>query len=185
VVGVDEQGHAEPNEHEDDDDEYPRHAVKPAMRRRSQHSLPDRHAGRRRAHEQFIKPHRTARTTPAAHPDPLPLATIASPIKARTQCRAANAGSLTRLSESLRRHRPDDGIDPAGLSRADMTAFSSDLAHLEARGRLSRAVRRKSLEDVDRFLRDARGMGLSGRGQPLGRPPRHHRSTKPRADGGG
>ena len=76
-------------------------------------------------------------------------------------------GSLARFSESLRRHRHDDGIDPTRLSRADVLAFSNDLAHLEAAGRLSRATRRKSLEDVDRFLREARGMGLSKPGRPL------------------
>ena len=75
--------------------------------------------------------------------------------------------SLVMLSESLRRQRPDRGADPAGLSRVDVSAFSNDLAHLEAAGQLSRRMRRDAVLNVDRFLREARAMGLTRQGQPL------------------
>ncbi len=75
--------------------------------------------------------------------------------------------SLGRLSESLRRHRRDSGDHPSLLSRSDVLAFSNDLAHLETAGRLSRSTRRLCLLDVDRFLRECRGMGLSRAGGPL------------------
>lgn len=79
--------------------------------------------------------------------------------------------SLTRLllavgtfSESLRRHRSDQGADPAALSRADMLAFSNDLAQLEAAGQLSRYLRRLTMSGLNQFLREARAMGLTGPG---------------------
>lgn len=72
-----------------------------------------------------------------------------------------------RLSESLRRHRHDDGADPAALSRADVLAFSNDLAHLEAGGRLSRYMRGQTMHDLAQFLREARGMGLTRPGQAM------------------
>ena len=87
---------------------------------------------------------------------------------------AAAAGPLERVaqalgvfSESLRRHRSDRGDDPAGLSRADVLAFSGDLAHLEAAGRLSRHGRRSLLAGVAQLLSEARGMGLARPGGPL------------------
>lgn len=76
--------------------------------------------------------------------------------------------SLGRLSESLRRHRHDGGTDPAALSRADILTFSNDLAHLEAAGRLSRYMRTLTMGNLAQFLREARGMGLSGAGRPMG-----------------
>ena len=75
--------------------------------------------------------------------------------------------SLGHLSESLRRHRGDGGDNPSVLSRSDVAAFMNDLAHLEAAGRMSRSTRRLCLLDVDRFLREGRGMGLSRAGGPL------------------
>jgi integrase len=75
--------------------------------------------------------------------------------------------SLGTLSESLRRQRDDHGTDPRLLSRADMSAFSNDLAHLEAAGKVSRFTRRHWLLQVDQFLREARAMGLSRPGGPL------------------
>lgn len=75
--------------------------------------------------------------------------------------------SLKALSQSLRRHRRDRGAEPAGLSRSDIVAFSNDLAHLEAAGQLSRYMRRVTLLNLDQFLREARGMGLTGPGRPL------------------
>lgn len=75
--------------------------------------------------------------------------------------------ALGVLSESLRRHRDDRGFDQGLLSRADLSAFANDLAHLEAAGRLSRFTRRRWLLEVDQFLREARSMGLSRPGGPL------------------
>ena len=75
--------------------------------------------------------------------------------------------ALGTLSDSLRRQRDDNGADPASLSRADLSAFSNDLAHLEAAGKVSRFTRRHWLLQVDQFLREARAMGLSRPGRPL------------------
>jgi len=75
--------------------------------------------------------------------------------------------ALGRFSESLRRHRPDGGDVAAGLSRTDVLAFANDLAHLEASGQMSRSTRRLSILDLDRFLHEARAMGLSCGGGPL------------------
>jgi integrase len=75
--------------------------------------------------------------------------------------------ALGRFSESLRRHRADGGDDLTGLSRSDVVAYSNDLAHLEASGQISRSMRRLSLLDLDRFLHEARAMGLSRGGGPL------------------
>ncbi len=87
---------------------------------------------------------------------------------------AGEAGHLERIaqclgtfSESLCRHRPDRGAHPALLGRDDVLAFCSDLAHLEAAGRLSRHGRGALLRGVAQFLREARGMGLARPGGPL------------------
>jgi integrase len=87
---------------------------------------------------------------------------------------AAAVGHLERLvqglgvfSESLDRHRADRGTDPILLGRADVSAFSNDLAHLEAAGRLSRHGRGSLLRGVAQFLREARSMGLGRPGGPL------------------
>ncbi len=77
------------------------------------------------------------------------------------------AQALGVFSESLRRHRLDRGCDPAVLCRSDMLAFSNDLAHLEAAGRVSRQGRGSLLRGVAQFLREARGMGLARPGGPL------------------
>ena len=74
---------------------------------------------------------------------------------------------LRVLSESLRRHRPDRGDDPRDLSRTDIAVFANDLAHIEARGDIAHNTRRGWLTDLDRFLREARAMGLSRPGGPM------------------
>ncbi len=74
---------------------------------------------------------------------------------------------LGPFSESLRRHRGDRGNDASVLGRADMLALSSDLAHLEAAGRLSRFMRHRVLLDVDQILREARAIGLTRSGGPM------------------
>jgi len=75
--------------------------------------------------------------------------------------------SLVIVSESLVRHRADGGADPAELSRADASALANDLAHLEATGRLSHYMRRLTARNVERFLREARAMGLTRPGGAL------------------
>jgi len=75
--------------------------------------------------------------------------------------------SVQALSESLCRNRSDDGDDPSLLARADLAAFANDLAHLETRGDLARNTRRQWLNEVGRFFREARGMGLSRPGAPM------------------
>ncbi len=84
------------------------------------------------------------------------------------------AGHLERIvqsvgvfSASLRRHRGDRGVNAVLLSRADVLAFSSDLAHLEAAGDMSAYRRRAVVREVAQFLREARGIGLSCTGGPL------------------
>ena len=75
--------------------------------------------------------------------------------------------ALGLFSESLARHRRDGGRDPAELSRADVVAFSNDLAHLEAAARLSRPGRRSALKRTGQVFTEARGMGLSRPGGPM------------------
>jgi integrase len=88
--------------------------------------------------------------------------TVETPKVLQTVLRAVRA-----FSESLCRHRPDRGADQHLLSRADLMAFASDLAHLEARGDLARNTRRAWMLEVGRFLREARSMGLSRPGGPM------------------
>jgi len=75
--------------------------------------------------------------------------------------------SIGLFSASLRRHRPDGGASPGLLSRPDVLAFCNDLAHMETAGRLSRYGRRAAEREVAQFLREARGMGLTGSAGPL------------------
>ncbi len=70
-------------------------------------------------------------------------------------------------SASLCRHREDQGADPSALGRDDLLAFSADLSHLEAAGKLSRSGRNLQLRRADQFLRETRGMGLTRSGGPL------------------
>lgn len=79
----------------------------------------------------------------------------------------ANLRALRAFSDSLRRNRPDGGVEAQLVSRSDLMAFANDLAHLEARGDLARSTRRVWMTDVSRFLREARAMGLSRPGGPM------------------
>lgn len=79
----------------------------------------------------------------------------------------ATLRALKAFSASLRRHRPDGGTDQHLVARADIVAFTNDLAHLEARGDLARNTRRSWVIEVGRFLREARAMGLSRPGGPM------------------
>ncbi len=74
---------------------------------------------------------------------------------------------LGPLSESLTRHWPDGGQQPAALSRADIMAFCNDLAHREAIGRLSAYMRHRVQVDTDLFLRQCRSIGLTRPGAPM------------------
>ena len=75
--------------------------------------------------------------------------------------------ALIAFSQSLRRNRPDGGADCSLLQRADLAMFANDLAHLEASGDLSRSTRRRWVAQLDRFLREARALGLSRPGGPM------------------
>ena len=75
--------------------------------------------------------------------------------------------AVIAFSESLRRNRLDGGADRSLLQRADLVSFANDLAHLEARGDLSRSTRRRWVIQLDRFLREARALGLSRPGGPM------------------
>jgi hypothetical protein len=86
------------------------------------------------------------------------------------------------LSESLRRHRGDRGVDPTLLSRADALAFCADLAHLETAGRFSHATRGVWLAGVEQFLRETRDMGLTRPGATAGRAGRGHDRAPQRSD---
>jgi len=81
---------------------------------------------------------------------------------------------LRAFSESLRRNRSDGGGDPSILLRGDLTAFANDLAHLEAGGDLAHNTRRTWVAELDRFLRQARAMGLSSPAGPMHGPRREH-----------
>ena len=79
----------------------------------------------------------------------------------------ATLRAVRAFSESLRRHRPGDGASPHLVSRSDLAAFASDLAHLEARGDIAHNTRRAWVNELGRFLREARAMGLSRPGGPM------------------
>ena len=79
----------------------------------------------------------------------------------------ATLRAVRAFSESLRRHRPGDGASPHLVSRSDLAAFASDLAHLEARGDIAHNTRRAWVNELGRFLREARAMGLSRPSGPM------------------
>lgn len=79
----------------------------------------------------------------------------------------ATLRAVRAFSESLRRHCPGDGASPHLVSRSDLAAFASDLAHLEARGDIAHNTRRAWVSELGRFLREARAMGLSRPGGPM------------------
>lgn len=79
----------------------------------------------------------------------------------------ANLRAVKAFSESLRRNCPDGGVDAHLVSRSDLMSFANDLAHLEARGDLARNTRRAWVNHLERFLREARSMGLSRPDGPM------------------
>ncbi|MEU7180997.1 MULTISPECIES: tyrosine-type recombinase/integrase [Streptomyces] len=69
--------------------------------------------------------------------------------------------SLTRLSESLRLHRPDDlGDVPARLGRADAVCFLNRLAYLVSMGKISMNMRIIDCRNVKRVINDLRNRGM-------------------------
>ncbi|MEU3023551.1 site-specific integrase [Nocardiopsis alba] len=73
--------------------------------------------------------------------------------------------SLTRLSESLRLQNAEEGMNPAGLGRADIVAFLNRLAYLEANEQISRQKRVRICRDASRILRDFRALGMTRSGK--------------------
>ena len=68
---------------------------------------------------------------------------------------------LGELSASLRHSRDDHGDDPAALSRRDIVAFTSRLAHQQRAGQVSEKTRLQGCRALRRFLADVRAMGLT------------------------
>jgi hypothetical protein len=69
------------------------------------------------------------------------------------------------LSEHLAR-RPDRGLDPAVLGRADLEGFLNRLGHLEFTGRIGRYRRNMICRDVRQVLAGIRSLGLTRPRQP-------------------
>ncbi|WP_420753445.1 tyrosine-type recombinase/integrase [Rhodococcus sp. O3] len=68
--------------------------------------------------------------------------------------------SLTRLSESLRLHRPEDhGNIPALLDRTDAVTFLNRLAYLTSAGTITQNMRIIDCRNVKRVLNDLRNRG--------------------------
>ena len=63
--------------------------------------------------------------------------------------------------------RADHGERAAELTRADMMAFLARLGSMERAGQLSASSRSRAVEDLARFLRDCRELGLTGTGGPM------------------
>ncbi|MDF3313594.1 site-specific integrase [Rhodococcus sp. T2V] len=78
-----------------------------------------------------------------------------------------HVNSVAALGNSLRLHRPDDGMDPAALGRADIVAFLNRLRHQESAGDLSAYQRRKTAQHAALVLRECRALGLARPGRPL------------------
>ena len=77
---------------------------------------------------------------------------------------ALNAAGM--FSEHLER-REDAGEDPVALSRRDVEAFLARLGRLQAAGSLTTYVRCDVVDQLARFLRDCRALGLTGPGAPM------------------
>jgi integrase len=73
--------------------------------------------------------------------------------------------SAARLSESLRT-RPDNGDDPAALSRRDIENFLSRLGYLESAGTISRYQRNQACRGARTILAAIRDHGMTRPGQP-------------------
>jgi integrase len=79
----------------------------------------------------------------------------------------ATVNALELLSASLRRHRPDHGMNPTLVGRVDLVAFLNRLGQLHADGHLSSYQRRNTVREGARLLRECRELGLTRPGRPL------------------
>ncbi|WP_252844903.1 hypothetical protein [Actinoallomurus purpureus] len=93
---------------------------------------------------------------------------------------------LASLSESLRA-RPDRGLDPAALARADIENWLNRTRFLQEHGRLGAATRWTYLRHVRHILRQVRALGLTRPGEPMAGLPDdfhpHHGRCSQAADG--
>ena len=78
-----------------------------------------------------------------------------------------HVNSIGVLGNSLRLHRPDTGMHPAALGRADVVAFLNRLKHQESTGLISGYRRRKIAQHAALVLRECRAMGLARPGRPM------------------
>jgi hypothetical protein len=78
-----------------------------------------------------------------------------------------HVNSIGVLGNSLRLHRPDKGMHPAVLGRADVVAFLNRLKHRESSGLISGYRRRKIAQHAALVLRECRAMGLARPGRPM------------------
>lgn len=85
----------------------------------------------------------------------------------RTDSGARTAiNGLGRWSAHLAR-REDRGLDPAALTRMDITSFLASLAIEVDEGRMVPYVRNRVIRGLRLFLRESRDLGLTGQGKPL------------------
>ena len=78
-----------------------------------------------------------------------------------------HVNSIGVLGNSLRLHRPDQGMHPAALGRADIVAFLNRLKHQESTGVISGSRRRKTAQHAALVLRECRAMGLARPDRPM------------------
>jgi hypothetical protein len=78
-----------------------------------------------------------------------------------------HVNSIGVLADSLRLHRPDEGLHPAVLGRADIVAFLNRLKHRESTGLISGYRRRKIAQHTALVLRECRAMGLARPDRPM------------------
>jgi integrase len=76
-------------------------------------------------------------------------------------------GSVGAFSEYLARRDDAGEIPPAALQRRDIEAFLARLGHLEAAGVMTGYVRRRTVDQFGKFLRDCRALGLTAPGGPM------------------
>ena len=74
-----------------------------------------------------------------------------------------HVNSIAVLGNSLRLQRPDEGMHPAEVGRADIVAFLNRLHHRESTGHISAYQRRKLAQHAALVLRECRAMGLTSR----------------------
>jgi integrase len=78
-----------------------------------------------------------------------------------------HVNSIGVLGDSLRLHRPDNGMNPAVLGRADIVAFLNRLKHRESTGLISGYRRRKIAQHAALVLGECRAMGLARPDRPM------------------